>query len=114
MIPLRGVAHRIVHRAGERGTVWTETRDSGERIICVAGGAEHMDRRVHDFLKREARKDLHKASLAYAGELGVRVKRVSIARPVEPLGFVHLGRIVVVLVAADPGTALRAGLSRRT
>jgi predicted metal-dependent hydrolase len=77
-VPLRGVAHRIVHRASERGTVWTETRDSGEKILCVAGGAEHMERRVHDYLKREARKDLQKASLAYAGELGVRVKRVSI------------------------------------
>ena len=77
-VPLRGVPHRIVHRAGERGTVWTETRDSGEKILCVAGGFEHMDRRVHDFLKREARKDLHKASLAYAQDLGVRVKRVSI------------------------------------
>ncbi|MGE9009458.1 M48 family metallopeptidase [Leptospira interrogans] len=78
VVPLRGVPHRIVHRSGERGTVWTETRDSGEKVLCVAGGAEHMDRRVHDYLKREARKDLHKASLAYAEELGVRVKRVSI------------------------------------
>jgi predicted metal-dependent hydrolase len=78
IVPLRGVPHRLVHRASERGTVWTETRDSGERILCVAGGYEHMDRRVHDFLKREARKDLHKASLAYAAELGVRVRRVSI------------------------------------
>ena len=78
VIPLRGVPHRIVHRAGERGTAWTETRDSGEKILCVAGDANHMDRRVHDFLKREARKDLHKASLAYAAELGVRVRRVSI------------------------------------
>jgi len=67
-----------VHRAGERGTVWSETRDSGERILCVAGGLEHMDRRVHDFLKREARKELHKASMMYAAELGVRVRRVSI------------------------------------
>ncbi len=78
VVPLRGVPHRIVHRAGERGTVWTETRDSGEKVLCVAGDVEHMDRRVHDFLKREARKDLHKASLAYAADLGVRVKRVSI------------------------------------
>ena len=38
VVPLRGVPHRIVHRAGERGTVWTEMRDSGERILCVAGG----------------------------------------------------------------------------
>src|ERR1700759_3425108 len=78
VVPLRGVPHRIVHRPGVRGTVWTETRDSGERILCVAGGAEHIERRVLDYLKREARKDLQKASLAYAGELGVRVKRVSI------------------------------------
>jgi predicted metal-dependent hydrolase len=78
VIPLRGVPHRIVHRNGERGTVWTETRESGERVLCVAGGIEFTDRRVHDFLKREARKELHKASLAYAEALGVRVKRVSI------------------------------------
>jgi predicted metal-dependent hydrolase len=78
VVPLRGVPHRIVHRAGERGTVWTETRDSGERILCVAGGPEHTDRRVHDYLKREARKELHKAALFYAQELGVKVKRLSI------------------------------------
>jgi len=78
VIPLRGVAHRIVHRSGERGTVWTETRDSGERILCVAGGLEHLDRRIHDFLKREARRDLQKAAERYADSLGVRVKRLSI------------------------------------
>jgi predicted metal-dependent hydrolase len=78
VIPLRGVPHRIVHRSGARGTVWTETRDSGEKIICVAGDVEFTDRRVHDFLKREARKDLQKAAQLYADALGVRVKRVSI------------------------------------
>ena len=78
LVPLRGIAHKIVHRAGSRGTVWTEVRDSGERILCVAGGAEHVDRRVHDFLKREARTDLQKASLQYAATLGVKVKRLSI------------------------------------
>jgi predicted metal-dependent hydrolase len=78
VIPLRGMPHRIVHRSGERGTVWTETRDSGEKIICVAGDVEFTDRRVHDFLKREARKDLQKAAQLYADALGVRVKRVSI------------------------------------
>jgi predicted metal-dependent hydrolase len=78
VIPLRGMPHRIVHRSGERGTVWTETRDSGEKIICVAGDADFTDRRVLDFLKREARKDLQKAAQLYADALGVRVKRVSI------------------------------------
>ena len=42
VVPLRGVPHRIVHRAGERGTVWTETRDSGEKVRQAAdkGGRE--------------------------------------------------------------------------
>jgi predicted metal-dependent hydrolase len=78
VVPLRGVPHRIVHRAGERGTVWIETRDSGEKILCVAGGTEFVDRRVHDFLKREARRELQKSAQAHASELGVRVKRLSI------------------------------------
>ncbi len=76
-VPLRGVTHRIVHRDG-RGTVWTETRDSGERILCVAGGIEHIERRLHDFLKREARHHLTKASHAYAETLGVKVTRITI------------------------------------
>jgi predicted metal-dependent hydrolase len=78
VVPLRGVAHRIVHRAGVRGVVWTEIRESGERILCVAGGAEHIDRRVHDFLKREARRDLAKSAEHYAEALSVKVKRISI------------------------------------
>jgi predicted metal-dependent hydrolase len=58
--------------------VWTETRDSGEKIVCVAGAMEHIERRVHDFLKREARRDLQKAAQEYADMLSVRVKRLSI------------------------------------
>ena len=34
---IRGVTHPIVQRAGERGTECNETRDSGEKILCVAG-----------------------------------------------------------------------------
>jgi len=78
VVPLRGTPHRIVHRAGMRGTVWTETRESGDKVLCVAGGYEHIDRRIHDFLKREARRDLHKVVLDHAEMLGVRVKRLSI------------------------------------
>jgi predicted metal-dependent hydrolase len=58
--------------------VWTETRESGERILCVAGGAEHIERRVHDYLKREVRRDLHKSAQYYAEALNVRVRRLSI------------------------------------
>jgi predicted metal-dependent hydrolase len=78
VVPLRGVPHRIVHRRGERGTVWTETDTAGEPLLCVAGDAPHVDRRIGDFLRREAKRDLDAASLRFAQELGVRVKRVAV------------------------------------
>jgi len=78
IVPLRGVDHRIEHRRGARGTVWTECGDDGAVMICVAGGEEHVERRVRDFLKREAKRDLEAASKAAAAALGVTVARVSI------------------------------------
>jgi predicted metal-dependent hydrolase len=76
-VPLRGVAHRIVHRPG-RGTVWIEAGDDGEQFLCVAGASPHHGRRITDFLKREARRDLDAASRRYAARLGVKIKRVCV------------------------------------
>jgi predicted metal-dependent hydrolase len=78
MLPLRGVPHRIVHRRGVRGTVWTETDAHGQRLLCVAGEAPHVARRIADFLKREARRDVEAASRRYAEKLGVKVARVAV------------------------------------
>ena len=78
MLPLRGQPHRIVHRRGMRGTVWIEIGDEGERSLCVAGEDAHVDRRVCDFLKREAKSDLESSSRRAAETLGVKIKRVSI------------------------------------
>jgi predicted metal-dependent hydrolase len=78
VVPLRGEPHRIVHRPGLRGTVWAEVAPSGERLLCVAGGAPHIDRRVGDFLRREAKRDLEAASRVFAAALGVGLKRVSV------------------------------------
>jgi predicted metal-dependent hydrolase len=77
-VPLRGEPHRIVHRRGERGTVWTETDGSGQRLLCVAGEPPHVDRRISDFLKREAQRDLDAASRGYAAQLGVSIKRICV------------------------------------
>jgi predicted metal-dependent hydrolase len=77
-VPLRGAMHRIVHRRGERGTVWTETDTDGGNILCVAGESVHVNRRVADFLKREAQRDLDAASRRYAAELGVKIKRLCV------------------------------------
>ena len=78
VVPLRGVPHRIVHRRGSRGTVWTEMAEDGERLLCVAGEAPHIDRRIGDFLRREAKRELETASVRFAADLGVAVKRVAV------------------------------------
>ena len=78
VVPLRGVPHRIVHRGLVRGTVWTEAGPEGECLLCVAGRAPHIDRRIGDFLRREAKRDLEIASRHFATELGVEIKRVAV------------------------------------
>ncbi|MDP1907217.1 MAG: SprT family zinc-dependent metalloprotease [Hyphomicrobium sp.] len=77
-IPLRGVPHRITHQPRERGTVWIENDESGNGLICVAGSATHISRRVTDFLKREAKKALTEASRAYAAKIGVSFGRIGL------------------------------------
>lgn len=78
VVPLRGIAHRIDHRRAMRGAVWTETEADGTQLLCVAGQAPHIDRRVGDFLRREARRSLEAASLRYADMLGVHFKRLAV------------------------------------
>ena len=77
-IPFRGVPHRVVHCPGTRGTVWTEVNERGEHLLCAAGDLPHLARRVGDFLKREARRDLEAASRSYAMRAGVTVRRVTV------------------------------------
>jgi predicted metal-dependent hydrolase len=77
-VPLRGAGHRIVHRPRARGTVWTERDPDNNRLLCVAGEAPHVNRRITDFLKREARRDLEMASRRHAEKLRVSIKRISV------------------------------------
>ncbi len=77
VLPLRGVDHRIEHKRGARGTVWIESAGD-ERLLCVAGAEPHIPRRVRDFLKREAKRDLEAASRLAAQALGVAIRRVSV------------------------------------
>jgi predicted metal-dependent hydrolase len=78
VVPLRGVPHRIVHRPGVRGTVWSDTDDDGARLLFVAGAAPHVDRRVGDFLKREAKRDLEVATARFADAMNVVVKKIAV------------------------------------
>lgn len=78
ILPLRGEQVCIVHRPRSRGTVWRECGDDGADMLCVAGDAAHTPRRVKDFLKREARRDLAVAVRHYADAVGVKFKRISV------------------------------------
>ena len=61
LVPYLGIPHRIRHRPGERGTVW---REEGE--IHVAGRPEHSKRRIEEWLKREARREIERRVWAKA------------------------------------------------
>jgi predicted metal-dependent hydrolase len=47
-------------------------------LLCVAGDAPHINRRVGDFLRREALRDLEVASRRAAEQFGVAIKRISV------------------------------------
>ena len=76
-VPLRGVDHAILHRPHARGVVWVETGADGPSL-CVAGDAAHAARRVGDFLKREARRDLTQAVARHAAALDVKPRRIAL------------------------------------
>jgi predicted metal-dependent hydrolase len=77
-LPLRGVEHVVSHRPQARGGVWIEPGVDGAPVIAVAGDAAHVARRVKDYLKREARKDIEIAARKHAAALGVTIRKVSI------------------------------------
>ncbi len=85
-LPLRGVDHLVVHRSGARGTVWTEVSADGAPLLVVAGAAEHLARRLRDFLRREARRDLDVAVARHAKSLNVTIKKLSIKDTVSRWG----------------------------
>ena len=72
-VPFLGVEHSIRHRPGHRGTVW---REDGE--ILVAGGPEHLARRVGDWLKGEARRLISPLVALKAARLGRTAGRITL------------------------------------
>jgi predicted metal-dependent hydrolase len=86
IIPLRGVPHRLVWR-GVRGVTRIEPQEPGRvRVIGVYGPEEHFSRRVLDFLKREARKDIEPTVERHARRLRVAVGRISVKDTISRWG----------------------------
>ncbi len=97
VMPLRGLDHALQFTgpARRRGVVWTETPETGREApadwsggdagdpdtlprVCVAGDPAHAPRRLKDWLKREARKDLMARSHWHGKNLGLTPKRITV------------------------------------
>ena len=82
VIPLRGVEHLVVHRPSIRKPVWVEARTADgagpSLLLCVSGEAEHAGRRIKDYLKREAKRDIEDAVRHHAGSIGKTAKTVTL------------------------------------
>ena len=111
-VPLRGVPHRIEHRPGARHGLDRKRRRRraaavrrrrGARTSTGASPISSSARRGASSKRRAAAMRKRSAST---------IKRVSRARPVEPLGLVLEQRRAVVLLAAHSRAAVRARLSR--
>ena len=70
VIPVRGVEHRLVHDAGARSVPHLMAMES-EPVLRAGGDAAFFARRVADFLKREARRDLERAVAFYCAKLSL-------------------------------------------
>ncbi len=74
-LPLRGVAHRIVHEPGTRGSVSIDRDETGP-LLVVHGDRRHLPRRLADFLKREAKRDIEALVAKHTTAIGKRAKAV--------------------------------------
>lgn len=74
-LPLRGVPHVVVHEPGKRGTV-TVGNDAGAPALIVHGDRLHLPRRLEDFLKREARRDIEALVARHCATVGKPAKAI--------------------------------------
>lgn len=74
-MPLRGKPHLIIHQPGKRGTV-TPGIQNAEPVLYVHGEPAHLPRRLADFLKREAKKDIEPLVAKHSASVGRSAKAI--------------------------------------
>jgi predicted metal-dependent hydrolase len=74
-IPFRGAPHILVHSAkarpptGKNGPVWVE-KAREPAAICTNGDVSHFERRITDFFRREARREIESAARRHVAAVG--------------------------------------------
>ena len=74
-LPFRGKPHLVVHEPGRRGTVGIGEID-GAPALVVHGERRHLPRRLADFLKREAKREIEPLVARHTAAVGRRAKAV--------------------------------------
>ena len=82
LAPFEGVPHRIVLDPSARGV----RRLEAERVIAVGCAPDHVNRRVADWMKAEARARITARVDAHAEALGVRRGRIVVRDPASRWG----------------------------
>jgi predicted metal-dependent hydrolase len=101
--PLRGLPCRIRSSRG-RGVIVLERRGDGY-VLSVPGEPEFLARRVTDWLKREARRDLAAAVARHEKAVGRKAARIRVADPKSRWGSCSSKRVLTFswrLVLAPP------------
>ena len=94
------------HRHGQSAT-------SAARRWSSMAIALHLPRRVADFLKREAKREIEALVAKHTATVGRARQGDPLQRHLEPLGLLHLGRQPVLLLAHHDGAAAGDKLPRR-
>ncbi|MDG2284947.1 MAG: SprT family zinc-dependent metalloprotease [Alphaproteobacteria bacterium] len=83
VIPMLGREIRVRHCPEQRRGVWIQAGEAPDEAsplpeLCVSGDADHLSRRVEDWLKRRAREEISLRARAHARALDRRVAKISI------------------------------------
>lgn len=81
MLPLLGRPHRITHAPDQRGFVWAE---GGH--IYVAGGEEHLPRRMKDWTRKMAKTEISVWAADYAEKIDVSYSGITLRDQVSRWG----------------------------
>ena len=88
-VPFHGEIHTIVCPGGKRGLVQL---DQLTKKIIVPGDTAHINRRLTDWFKQQALKDLALASEYYASRMGVEYSALSVRDQTSRWGSCSAGR----------------------
>lgn len=74
-LPVYGVPHMIVHEPGKRGTVSVGSDKNGPTLV-IHGDRVHLPRRLTDYLKREAKREIEALVEKHTAKVGRKAKAV--------------------------------------